>query len=29
MSGETFLITGSMGCIGAWVLRNLVSEGAP
>jgi nucleoside-diphosphate-sugar epimerase len=28
MSGETFLITGSMGCIGAWVLRNLVSEGA-
>lgn len=28
MSGETFLLTGSMGCIGAWVLRNLVSDGA-
>jgi len=27
MTNETFLITGSMGCIGAWVLRNLVSEG--
>jgi UDP-glucuronate 4-epimerase len=27
MSRETFLITGSMGCIGAWVLRNLVAEG--
>lgn len=23
---QTFLITGSMGCIGAWVLRNLISE---
>ena len=27
MPNETFLITGSMGCIGAWVLRNLVDEG--
>ncbi|MBV7338140.1 NAD(P)-dependent oxidoreductase [Chloroflexi bacterium TSY] len=27
MSNETFMITGSMGCIGAWVLRNLVNEG--
>ncbi len=27
MSAETFLVTGSMGCIGAWVLRNLVAEG--
>ncbi len=25
---DTFLITGSFGCIGAWVLRNLVDEGA-
>ena len=27
MTNETFLITGSMGCIGSWVLRNLVDEG--
>jgi UDP-glucuronate 4-epimerase len=27
MSNETFMLTGSMGCIGAWALRNLVSEG--
>lgn len=27
MSNETFLITGSMGCIGAWVIRNLVEDG--
>lgn len=27
MSGETFMLTGSMGCIGAWTLRNLVSQG--
>lgn len=26
MTKQTFLITGSMGCIGAWVLRNLVTE---
>ena len=24
----TFLLTGSMGCIGAWVLRNLIDDGA-
>ncbi len=28
MSDEIFLITGSMGCIGAWTLRNLLDEGA-
>ena len=27
MSEETFMLTGSMGCIGAWTLRNLVHEG--
>ena len=27
-SDETFLITGSFGCIGAWVLRTLVRDGA-
>lgn len=27
MSSETFMLTGSMGCIGAWTLRNLVREG--
>ncbi|MEZ4678014.1 MAG: hypothetical protein R2932_27730 [Caldilineaceae bacterium] len=27
MSNETFMITGAMGCIGAWVMRNLVQEG--
>ena len=27
MSGETFMITGSMGCIGSWVMRTLVAEG--
>ncbi len=27
MSAETFMLTGSMGCIGAWALRNLVREG--
>ncbi len=26
---ETFLVTGSFGCIGAWVLRVLVDEGVP
>ena len=26
---ERFLITGSEGCIGAWVLRQLVAEGVP
>lgn len=24
----TFLLTGSMGCLGAWVMRNLVNQGA-
>lgn len=28
MSNETFLVTGAMGCIGAWALRNLVRDGA-
>ena len=27
MSGETFLVTGACGCIGSWVIRNLVQEG--
>lgn len=27
MREERFLVTGAMGCIGAWVLRNLVQEG--
>jgi UDP-glucuronate 4-epimerase len=26
---ERFLITGGLGCIGAWVVRNLLHEGAP
>ena len=26
--GEVFLVTGAMGCIGAWTIRNLISEGA-
>lgn len=29
MSEERFLVTGAMGCIGAWVVRNLVKEGVP
>ena len=29
MSEERFLITGAMGCIGAWVVRQLVREGVP
>jgi len=28
VSDERFLVTGSMGCIGAWVLKQLLSEGA-
>jgi nucleoside-diphosphate-sugar epimerase len=28
MSTERFLVTGALGCIGAWVVRNLVREGA-
>jgi UDP-glucuronate 4-epimerase len=27
MNGERFLVTGGSGCIGAWVLRNLIKEG--
>lgn len=26
---ERFLVTGALGCIGAWVVRNLVREGVP
>ena len=29
MSDERFLVTGSSGCIGAWVLRELRAEGTP
>jgi nucleoside-diphosphate-sugar epimerase len=28
MEQERFLVTGGLGCIGAWVVRNLVQEGA-
>jgi nucleoside-diphosphate-sugar epimerase len=27
MSKETFLVTGALGCIGAWTVRNLVKDG--
>ena len=26
-SDEVFMLTGSLGCIGAWALRNLVADG--
>ena len=26
---DHFLVTGAMGCIGAWVVRNLVRAGTP
>ena len=29
MADERFLITGALGCIGAWAVRNLVREGVP
>lgn len=29
MADERFLVTGALGCIGAWVVRNLVREGLP
>jgi nucleoside-diphosphate-sugar epimerase len=29
MSEERFLVTGAAGCIGVWVLRNLVRQGVP
>lgn len=28
MSDERFLVTGALGCLGAWVVRNLIQEGA-
>src|SRR5690348_11060439 len=28
-SGERFLVTGALGCIGAWTVRRLVREGVP
>jgi len=28
MTAERFLVTGAHGCIGAWVIRRLISEGA-
>jgi nucleoside-diphosphate-sugar epimerase len=29
MPNDRFLITGALGCIGAWTVRNLVREGTP
>ncbi|RAQ97585.1 NAD-dependent epimerase/dehydratase family protein [Thermogemmatispora tikiterensis] len=29
MAQERFLVTGALGCIGAWTVRNLVREGTP
>lgn len=29
MNKDVFLVTGSLGCIGAWILRQLASEGVP
>ena len=29
MTGERFLVTGALGCIGAWTIRALVREGVP
>ncbi len=29
MADESFLVTGALGCIGAWVVRNLVRAGRP
>ena len=29
MSGERFLVTGALGCIGAWTVREIVREGLP
>lgn len=29
MSEERFLVTGALGCLGAWVVRNLIQEGVP
>lgn len=27
MTEQHYLVTGALGCIGAWVVRNLVQEG--
>ena len=27
MTNQSFFVTGALGCIGAWVVRNLVREG--
>ena len=29
MTEERFLVTGALGCIGAWILRTLLREGIP
>lgn len=29
MADERFLVTGALGCVGAWVVRNLVRDGVP
>jgi len=29
MSGERFLVTGALGCIGAWIVRNLIRQAVP
>lgn len=29
MTNERFLVTGALGCIGAWVVRNLIRDGVP
>ena len=29
MSDERFLVTGALGCVGAWTVRALVREGTP
>src|SRR5258705_12676333 len=29
MTSERFLVTGALGCIGAWTVRELVHEGVP
>ena len=29
MSGERYLVTGALGCVGAWTVRALVREGSP
>jgi len=29
MTNDRFLVTGALGCIGSWILRNLVREGTP